>query len=229
MGVSVSTPAERDGATIVASASRRASWSGRRQPSTYDSLFGKTDLLASSCLFLSSPILLLIPLSSILLLPLPSCGKSARGVCCSLRKRKRERKRESDGRRDRFAVVAQAYETRVSDEFVIRGNAAILKCSIPSFVADFVTVQAWVTNDGQSYYPTNKHGIVAVQGKDTACSVASFPFCCIRLLSFFAGFFLISGVLGIYLFVYLLLFSGESSLCGLMFEYMIYLGICFPI
>jgi Down syndrome cell adhesion protein 1 len=30
----------------------------------------------------------------------------------------------------------------------MRGNAAILKCLIPSFVADFVFVEAWIDNDG---------------------------------------------------------------------------------
>lgn len=30
----------------------------------------------------------------------------------------------------------------------MRGNAAILKCSIPSFVADFVHVIAWVDEEG---------------------------------------------------------------------------------
>lgn len=33
-------------------------------------------------------------------------------------------------------------------EYVMRGNAAILKCSIPSFVADFVHVIAWVDDEG---------------------------------------------------------------------------------
>lgn len=33
-------------------------------------------------------------------------------------------------------------------EYVMRGNAAILKCSIPSFVADFVHVIAWVDEEG---------------------------------------------------------------------------------
>lgn len=31
---------------------------------------------------------------------------------------------------------------------MMRGNAAILKCSIPSFVADFVHVIAWVDEEG---------------------------------------------------------------------------------
>lgn len=30
----------------------------------------------------------------------------------------------------------------------MRGNSAILKCSIPSFVADFVYVVAWVDQEG---------------------------------------------------------------------------------
>lgn len=40
-------------------------------------------------------------------------------------------------------VVQQQYDTEVNNEYVIRGNSAILKCSIPSFVADFVTVVSW--------------------------------------------------------------------------------------
>ncbi|ROT84149.1 Down syndrome cell adhesion molecule [Penaeus vannamei] len=55
------------------------------------------------------------------------------------------------------AVVAQHYETEVNNEFVIRGNSAILKCHIPSFVADFVSVQAWVDNDGTAIYPSESY------------------------------------------------------------------------
>lgn len=36
-------------------------------------------------------------------------------------------------------------------EYVIRGNTAVLKCNIPSFVADFVKVEAWVASDGGEY------------------------------------------------------------------------------
>jgi len=35
----------------------------------------------------------------------------------------------------------------------MRGNAAILKCTIPSFVADFVSVMAWIDEEGQEYTP----------------------------------------------------------------------------
>ncbi|XP_076265900.1 Down syndrome cell adhesion molecule 1 isoform X30 [Rhynchophorus ferrugineus] len=42
------------------------------------------------------------------------------------------------------AVVNQYYEAEVVSEYVIRGNTAVIKCNIPSFVADFVRVEAWV-------------------------------------------------------------------------------------
>ncbi|XP_047530747.1 Down syndrome cell adhesion molecule-like protein Dscam2 isoform X18 [Vanessa atalanta] len=45
------------------------------------------------------------------------------------------------------AAVLQVYEARVNDEFVMRGNTAILKCIVPSFVADFVNVMAWLMDN----------------------------------------------------------------------------------
>lgn len=33
----------------------------------------------------------------------------------------------------------------------MRGNSAIVKCSIPSFVADFVHVVAWVDEEGNEF------------------------------------------------------------------------------
>lgn len=55
-------------------------------------------------------------------------------------------------------MVTQYYEAEVVSEYVIRGNAAILKCNIPSFVADFVKVEAWVDSDGGEYLPTDDIG-----------------------------------------------------------------------
>ncbi|XP_063932439.1 cell adhesion molecule Dscam1 isoform X16 [Zophobas morio] len=49
------------------------------------------------------------------------------------------------------AVVNQYYEAEVVSEYVIRGNTAVLKCNIPSFVADFVRVEAWVGSDASEY------------------------------------------------------------------------------
>ncbi|XP_054089348.1 cell adhesion molecule Dscam2 isoform X41 [Zeugodacus cucurbitae] len=45
------------------------------------------------------------------------------------------------------AVVNQFYEAEIMTEYVIKGNAAVLKCSIPSFVADFVRVESWIDED----------------------------------------------------------------------------------
>ena len=41
------------------------------------------------------------------------------------------------------------YETDVAKEYVILGNDAIMKCSIPSFVADFVSVMGWTLSDDE--------------------------------------------------------------------------------
>ncbi|XP_043494238.1 Down syndrome cell adhesion molecule-like protein Dscam2 isoform X29 [Polistes fuscatus] len=51
------------------------------------------------------------------------------------------------------AVVAQPYQPEILTEYVIRGNSAILKCSIPSYIAEFVTVEAWIREDGEVYIP----------------------------------------------------------------------------
>ncbi|XP_076544943.1 Down syndrome cell adhesion molecule 1 isoform X14 [Osmia lignaria lignaria] len=55
------------------------------------------------------------------------------------------------------AVVTQYYEAEVVSEYVIRGNAAILKCTIPSFVAEFVSVDSWVGSDGSTFKPSNDY------------------------------------------------------------------------
>ena len=47
------------------------------------------------------------------------------------------------------------YASEVVTEYVIRGNTAILKCTIPSFVADFVVVNSWISSDGQEYHNLN--------------------------------------------------------------------------
>ncbi|XP_061381089.1 cell adhesion molecule Dscam2 isoform X9 [Danaus plexippus] len=47
------------------------------------------------------------------------------------------------------AVVSQYYVTEAENEYVIRGNAAIVHCKIPSFVSDFVYVESWIMDDGE--------------------------------------------------------------------------------
>ncbi|KAG8182320.1 hypothetical protein JTE90_004089 [Oedothorax gibbosus] len=44
-------------------------------------------------------------------------------------------------------VVKQYYEVQVYDEYVIRGNTAVLTCHVPSFVKDYVTVTSWIRDD----------------------------------------------------------------------------------
>ncbi|XP_035788181.1 Down syndrome cell adhesion molecule-like protein Dscam2 isoform X37 [Anopheles albimanus] len=54
------------------------------------------------------------------------------------------------------AVVNQFYQTDGENEYVIRGNSAILKCKVPSFIADFVFVEAWIDNEGQEYLASDQ-------------------------------------------------------------------------
>ncbi|XP_053612831.1 cell adhesion molecule Dscam1 isoform X19 [Plodia interpunctella] len=48
------------------------------------------------------------------------------------------------------AVVSQYYVTEAENEYVIRGNTAIVHCKIPSFVSDFVYVEAWIIDEGET-------------------------------------------------------------------------------
>ena len=54
-----------------------------------------------------------------------------------------------------FSVVAQEFITEAHNVHVIIGNSALLKCEIPSFVADFVSVASWVENNGLEYFPSH--------------------------------------------------------------------------
>ncbi|XP_045495019.1 Down syndrome cell adhesion molecule-like protein Dscam2 [Colias croceus] len=51
------------------------------------------------------------------------------------------------------AVVSQHYDTDVNKEYVIMGNSIILKCQVPSFVADFIEVLSWHTDEKEDFYP----------------------------------------------------------------------------
>lgn len=57
-----------------------------------------------------------------------------------------------------FIVVNQYYGADILMEYVIKGNAAVLKCNIPSFVADFVRVEAWIDEEGTELLPDNNYG-----------------------------------------------------------------------
>ncbi|KAA0188854.1 hypothetical protein HAZT_HAZT007594, partial [Hyalella azteca] len=56
-------------------------------------------------------------------------------------------------------VVRQEYDTDVNKGYVIRGNAALLRCEVPSFVGDLVHVTAWQEEaTGHHYYPNDDYG-----------------------------------------------------------------------
>ena len=57
-----------------------------------------------------------------------------------------------------FTVVHQFYQSEVNNEYVIRGNAAILKCSIPSFVAEFVQIVGWQDDQGNTFNTGSESG-----------------------------------------------------------------------
>lgn len=48
-------------------------------------------------------------------------------------------------------VVEQSYQLRVNDEFVLKGNTAVLKCIVPSFMGDFLEIVEWVSESGESF------------------------------------------------------------------------------
>lgn len=57
-------------------------------------------------------------------------------------------------------VIGEPYRSDVSPEYAIRGNSVLFKCSIPPFVADFVSVVSWTDDAGNSYYNVNKNGVI---------------------------------------------------------------------
>ncbi len=55
-------------------------------------------------------------------------------------------------------VVIQPYETDVIKEFAIRGNAAIMKCQVPSYVSDFISIISWHTDREEEFRPGQNYG-----------------------------------------------------------------------
>lgn len=56
------------------------------------------------------------------------------------------------------------------DVFVIKGNTAVFKCQIPSFVSDHVEVISWQDTANGEYLPPKDN-----YGSNTCCSFS--PFC----------------------------------------------------
>ena len=57
-----------------------------------------------------------------------------------------------------FSVAIQPYRVVVPEEQVILGNDVFLKCNIPSFEADFVSVSSWVDSEGTSFSVDKNYG-----------------------------------------------------------------------
>ena len=55
-------------------------------------------------------------------------------------------------------MASQAYKTSSNEEYIIIGNDALMKCLIPSFVADFVSVVNWEDSEGSMIYANNNLG-----------------------------------------------------------------------
>lgn len=52
-------------------------------------------------------------------------------------------------------MVSQSYAVNLMEEYVLRGNAAILKCHIPSFVSEYVMVVSWIISEGEEEVEIN--------------------------------------------------------------------------
>ena len=51
-----------------------------------------------------------------------------------------------------LAVIHQEFKVHVPlESYVIKGNDAIVKCEIPSFVGDLVKISSWVDSSGKEY------------------------------------------------------------------------------
>ena len=49
-----------------------------------------------------------------------------------------------------YLVVQQAYDVFVESEHVIVGNDALMKCKIPSYVTDLISIVDWVNSEGST-------------------------------------------------------------------------------
>lgn len=88
-------------------------------------------------------------------------------------------------------VVAQYYDTDVNKEYAIRGNSAILKCVVPSFVADFVKVLSWHTDQGEEFVPGDDFGIIfavnSLKNRSSRFFVSRNFHCCIFTIQWYTA------------------------------------------
>lgn len=57
-----------------------------------------------------------------------------------------------------LSVVKQPYKIQVFDEYTVTGNTAVLRCSIPSFMKDYVIVTSWIRDDSRTIVASPDRG-----------------------------------------------------------------------
>lgn len=74
-------------------------------------------------------------------------------------------------------MANQNFEIRVIDEFVLLGNSAIMRCLLPSFVADFVQVSSWLIIDADESSEINlsQENFGKKYHQQLICYVPKFP------------------------------------------------------
>lgn len=68
--------------------------------------------------------------------------------------------------------MKQYFEVQVYDVFVMRGNTAIFKCQIPSFVSDHVDLMEWISTENDTYKFGNDYGASFKQQTDESLSLS---------------------------------------------------------
>ena len=55
-------------------------------------------------------------------------------------------------------VISQDFKSNVDHEtYVILGKDALIKCDVPSFVADLLEISGWADNEGNEFLPQTTH------------------------------------------------------------------------
>ena len=90
-----------------------------------------------------------------------------------------------------FLVVRQIYKTDGSQEYVIVGNDALIKCQYPSFVSDFLTILGWANSEGEFYSGgQDNHGIGPVLTPHCTPTLSHVSFLVIYIsISVFSSFY----------------------------------------
>ncbi len=56
-----------------------------------------------------------------------------------------------------FSAVSQTYQAEIGNKHVIVGNDVLVKCDIPSHVAEFVEIVGWVDSEGNEFHKTQSN------------------------------------------------------------------------